>query len=108
MPDRAPVTAKVPPTVALFVTPRLFNVAAPMTPRVPEQEAFARDVRPVTPRVPEQVAFVSVVRPVTSKEFQIFAVVATVSVKAPAAPRLPTLRDNVFGTLFRVLIDNGA
>ena len=54
-----PVTPSVPEHNAFAREDR------PVTPSVPEQEAFARDVRPVTPNVPEHAAFVREVIPVT-------------------------------------------
>ena len=46
-----------PVRVAIEVVP---NVVAPVTPRVPEHETFARELRPVTPSVPPTVqAFVT-------------------------------------------------
>ena len=41
------------------------SVARPLTPNVPEHEAFTRDVSPVTLSVPEHKAFAREVKPVT-------------------------------------------
>ena len=41
------------------------SVATPVTPNVPEHEAFARDVSPVTPSVPEHEAFAREASPVS-------------------------------------------
>ena len=73
------------------------SVARPVTPNVPEHEAFAREVRPVTPSVPPIVqAFV------TPREFNVAAAVVvrvaeevdplTAREVAAAAPRFPRLR----------------
>ena len=73
------------------------SVARPVTPNVPEHEAFAREVRPVTPSVPPIVqAFV------TPREFNVAAAVVvrvaeevnplTARELAAAAPRFPRLR----------------
>jgi hypothetical protein len=51
VPERRPVTPKVPPTVALFVIEADASVLAPVTPKVPESVVF-----PVTPKVPPTVA----------------------------------------------------
>ena len=51
-----------PVRVAIDAVP---NVVTPVTPSVPEHNAFAREDRPVTPSVPEHEAFARVVRPVT-------------------------------------------
>ena len=51
-----------PVRVAIDAVP---NVVTPVTPSVPEHNAFAREDRPVTPSVPEHEAFTRDVRPVT-------------------------------------------
>jgi hypothetical protein len=66
----APVTPKVPPTVALLVTDNVLSVVAPVTPNVPPTVALLvtprllRVVAPVTFNVPPIVALLLTLRPV--------------------------------------------
>jgi hypothetical protein len=68
----APVTPRVPPTVALFVTAAEFRVARP------DVDTVDRVVLPVTPRVPPTVALL-----VTPKEFRVEAPEELSVVNAP-------------------------
>ena len=103
-----PVTPRVPPTVALFVTAALSNVDAPETPRVPPTVVLPvmaavldRVVAPVTPSVPPTVALpVRTEPPVTARS----SVVTVPSKKlflnlAPVEPR-----SKVFVVLGRTLL----
>ena len=72
-----------PVRLAIEAVPR---VATPVTPNVPEHEAFARDVSPVTPSVPEHEAFVREASPVTPNVPEHEALAREVS---PVTPRVP-------------------
>ena len=89
----APVTASVPPTVALFVTakPVPVDLVAEIvsdTPRVPRTAVLAKVEAPVTPRVPPIVALEVTASPVPEA---LVAEIVSDSVEAPVTPSVPPI-----------------